>query len=46
LTSIWSIVLVGIGYSCTSKVKRSTAIITVAGWYLAFKLATSALAAM
>jgi hypothetical protein len=46
LTSIWSIVLVGIGYSCTGKVKRATAIVIVAGWYLLFKLATSALAAM
>ncbi len=46
LTSIWSILLVGIGYSCTGKVKRSTAIVIVAGWYLVFKLAASALAAM
>ena len=42
---IWSIVLMGIGFSCTSKVKRSTAIAIVAGWYLFWKLATSALAA-
>ena len=46
LTSIWSIVLVGIGYSCTGKVKRSTAIGIVTAWYVVFKLATSALAAM
>lgn len=41
--SIWTIVLIGIGYACTSKVKRSTAITIVAVWYLVFKLATSAL---
>ncbi|MGA8216502.1 MAG: YIP1 family protein [Candidatus Sulfotelmatobacter sp.] len=42
---IWTIVLMGIGFSCTSKVKRSTAIAIVAGWYVFWKLATSALAA-
>jgi Yip1 domain len=42
---IWSIVLMGIGFSSTSKVKRSTAITVVAVWYLVWKLATSALAA-
>jgi TIR domain/Yip1 domain len=41
---IWSIVLVGIGFASTSKVKRSTAIGIVAGWYLLYKLITSALA--
>ncbi len=44
--TIWTIVLVGIGYSCTSKVKASTAIIVVAVWYLVFKLLTSGLGAM
>jgi len=44
--SIWTIVLMGIGYACTSKVKTSTAIIVVAVWYLIFKLATSAIGAM
>jgi len=44
--SIWGIVLLGIGFSCTGKVKRSTAIIVVAVWYLVYKLATSALGAM
>jgi hypothetical protein len=43
---IWSIILIGIGYSCTSKVKRSTAIMIVAGWYLVYKLITSALATL
>lgn len=42
----WSIVLIGIGFACTSKVKRSTAIMIVAVWYLAFKLLTSGLAAL
>jgi hypothetical protein len=44
--SIWSIILVGIGYACTSKVKRSTAITIVAVWYIVYKLATSALATL
>ncbi|HEY1678192.1 MAG TPA: YIP1 family protein [Candidatus Sulfotelmatobacter sp.] len=43
--SIWTIVLIGIGYACTSKVKRSTAIIVVAAWYLIFKLTMAALSA-
>jgi hypothetical protein len=42
---LWSIVLMGIGFASTSKVKRSTAIAIVAGWYLFWKLAMSALAA-
>lgn len=42
---IWSIVLMGIGFSCNSKVKRGTAIGIVAGWYLLWKLVISALAA-
>jgi hypothetical protein len=42
---IWSIVLIGIGFSCNSKVKRSTAIVIVAAWYLFWKLGMSALAA-
>ena len=43
---IWSIVLIGIGYASTSKVKRSTAIAVVAVWYLLYKLATSGIAAV
>ncbi len=42
---IWSIVLMGIGFASNSKVKRGTAIGIVAGWYLLWKLVTSALAA-
>jgi len=42
---IWSIILMGIGFSANSKVKRGTAIAIVAGWYIFWKLGTSALAA-
>jgi len=41
----WGIVLMGIGVAANSKVKRSTAIMTIGGLYLFYKLATSALAA-
>jgi hypothetical protein len=44
--NIWTIILIGIGFSCTSKVKRSTAITIVAVWYIGFKLLTSALASL
>jgi len=44
--TIWTIILIGIGYASTSKVKRSTAITIVAVWYLVFKLATSTLQAV
>lgn len=44
--NIWTIILVGIGFACTSKVKRSTAIAIVAGWYLVYKVAMSALASL
>jgi len=46
VVSIWSVILIGIGYACTSKVKRSTAITIVAVWFLVYKLATSALATL
>ena len=42
---IWSIVLMGIGFACNSKVKRSKAILMIAVLYLLWKLATSGLAA-
>jgi len=42
---IWNIVVMGIGFACNSKVKRSTAILIIAGWYFAYKLAGAALAA-
>jgi len=43
---IWTIVLIGIGFASTSKVKRSTAIIVVACWYLLWKLAGAGLATL
>jgi hypothetical protein len=43
--AIWTIVLLGVGFSCNSKVKRSTAIIMVAAWYVFWKLGAAALAA-
>lgn len=46
LINIWTIVLLGIGFACTSKVKRSTAIMIVAGWYLLYKVVMSALASL
>lgn len=46
LITIWSIILTGIGFACTSKVKRSTAIMMVVGWYLVYKIVSSALATM
>jgi hypothetical protein len=44
--AIWSIVLLGIGFACNSRVKRSTAIILVAGAYLAYKVVGSALGSL
>jgi hypothetical protein len=43
---IWSIVLIGIGFACNSKVKRGTAIGIVAGCYIGYKLISGALGAM
>ena len=42
---IWTIVLMGIGFACNSRVRRTTAIAIVAGWYLFWKLGVAALAA-
>jgi Yip1-like protein len=42
---IWTIVLLGIGFSSNSRVKRTTAILMVAAWYLFWKLGAAALAA-
>jgi len=44
--TIWTIILIGIGFASTSKVKRATAITVVAVWYLVYKVVTSALASM
>lgn len=42
---IWGIILMGIGFACNSKVKKGTAIGTVAGWYILYKLIGAGLAA-
>jgi hypothetical protein len=42
---IWTIVLMGIGFACNSKVKRSTAIAIIAVLYLLYKLVGSGLGA-
>ncbi len=44
--SLWSVVLLGIGFACQSKVKRSTAIMVVLGWFVLVKLAGAGWAAM
>src|SRR5215469_1514010 len=46
IINIWTIILIGIGYACTSKVKRSTAITIVAAWYLIYKVAMAGLASL
>ena len=46
IINIWTIILIGIGYACTSKVKRSTAITVVAVWYLVWKVAMAGLASL
>jgi hypothetical protein len=38
-------VLIGIGFACNSKVKRSTAIAIVGVWYLLYKLVGAGMAA-
>ncbi|HEY6372994.1 MAG TPA: YIP1 family protein [Candidatus Sulfotelmatobacter sp.] len=42
---IWTLVLTAIGFSCVSKVKRSTAFIIVFGWWAVLTLAGAALGA-
>lgn len=42
---IWTLSLTAIGFSCNSKVKRSTAMAIVFGWFALFALASSALSA-
>lgn len=46
IINLWTIVLLGVGFACTSRVKRSTAITVVVVWYLVYKLATSALGSL
>lgn len=43
---VWIVVLLGIGFASVSKVKRSTAIYVVAGWYVFIALAFTGLAAI
>ncbi len=43
---IWSIILMGIGFACNSKVKKGTAIGVVAGWYVLYKVLGAALATL
>jgi hypothetical protein len=43
---IWIIILLGIGFSSVSKVKKGTAIAMIAGAYIVFKLVTSGFAAL
>ena len=42
---IWTLVLTAIGFSCAGKIKRSSALIGVFGWYLVFVLAGAGLSA-
>lgn len=43
---LWSIVLMAIGYSAVSKVRRSTTLAVIIGWYLVWKLLGSGLATL
>ncbi|HEY7096341.1 MAG TPA: YIP1 family protein [Terriglobales bacterium] len=43
---IWSLIITAIGYSCVTKVKRSTSLIVLFGWYLAVTLFFASLGAM
>jgi len=43
---IWTLVLTGIGLSCVSKLKRSTALIGVFGWYVVLTLGGAGLGAL
>jgi hypothetical protein len=44
--SLWVVVLTGIGFAIQGKMKRSTAISVVFGWFLLYKLASAGLAAL
>ena len=43
---IWSLIITAIGYSCVTKVKRSTSLIVLFVWYVAVALFFSSLGAM
>ncbi|MGA7381047.1 MAG: YIP1 family protein [Terriglobales bacterium] len=40
---IWTLILTAIGFACVSKVKRSTAMTTVFGWYIFFTIGAAGL---
>ncbi len=44
--ALWTVVLLGIGFACNTKVKRSTAIVAVLCWFLLYKLVGAAGAAV
>ena len=46
LFSLWTVVLLGMGFACNSKVKRSTAMGIVLGWFFFIKLAGAGWAAL
>ncbi len=46
LFAVWTLILSGIGFSCLTKVKRSTCLAVVFGWWLIFILASSGLSAV
>jgi hypothetical protein len=43
---IWTLIATAIGFSCVTKVKRSTAIAVVFGWYIVFTLGAAGLGAL
>jgi hypothetical protein len=43
---IWTLILTAIGFTCVSKLKRSTAMTIVFGWYIIFTLGAAGLAAL
>lgn len=43
---IWTLIVTAIGFTCVSKVKRSTAMAVVFGWYIVFTLGTAGLGAL
>jgi len=43
---IWTLMLTAIGFTCVSKVKRSTAMTVVFGWYIVFTLGAAGLGAL
>lgn len=43
---IWTLIVTAIGFTCVGKVKRSTAMTIVFGWYIVFTLGAAGLAAL